>query len=92
MPKNFFIHLSEDFQLLKEAYENHSLDLVLRYLDGANERDSRLIFDILRVCLIKFFIVKSACSRAVESNFVRIFQFFVGRDTDTAFDANTLLL
>ncbi|MCP9265711.1 Vprbp protein [Dirofilaria immitis] len=34
--------------LLKETYENRSLDLVLRYLEGACSHDSRLIFDVLK--------------------------------------------
>ncbi|KAL3982548.1 hypothetical protein ACH3XW_47600 [Acanthocheilonema viteae] len=34
--------------LLKETYENRSLDLVLRYLEGARNHDSRLIFDVLK--------------------------------------------
>uniref|UniRef100_A0A915PMW3 LisH domain-containing protein n=1 Tax=Setaria digitata TaxID=48799 RepID=A0A915PMW3_9BILA len=34
--------------LLKETYENRSLDLVLRYLGGARSHDSRLIFDVLK--------------------------------------------
>ncbi|EFO23215.2 hypothetical protein LOAG_05271 [Loa loa] len=34
--------------LLKETYENRSLDLVLRYLEGARNHDTRLIFDVLK--------------------------------------------
>uniref|UniRef100_A0AAF5PHW2 LisH domain-containing protein n=1 Tax=Wuchereria bancrofti TaxID=6293 RepID=A0AAF5PHW2_WUCBA len=40
--------IGEYQDLLKETYENRSLDLVLRYLEGARNHDSRLIFDVLK--------------------------------------------
>ncbi|VDM95391.1 unnamed protein product [Thelazia callipaeda] len=40
--------IGEYQDLLKETYENRSLDLIIEYLRGAQDYDSRLMFDVLK--------------------------------------------
>uniref|UniRef100_A0A0M3HUU8 DDB1- and CUL4-associated factor 1 n=1 Tax=Ascaris lumbricoides TaxID=6252 RepID=A0A0M3HUU8_ASCLU len=44
----FLTPIGEYQDLLKQAYENRSLDLILQYLSGTRKRDSRLIFNALK--------------------------------------------
>ncbi|KHN79146.1 Protein VPRBP [Toxocara canis] len=44
----FLTPIGEYQDLLKQAYENRSLDLILDYLNGASKRDCRLIFNALK--------------------------------------------